>query len=176
MLFFLLLFHQDISSLILISLNLHNLDFLSTTIFSLWIRIRLRIRASVSSFGIKHSSTCLYVCGIVSKKRSWFANYFNYLLTGRMPPKQLVRREPTDNSSSGSDSFDHRPIREHGMTSEPRMVWGSDPYPPTEPLTSPTPPKVQENCKEPRWVLKESFNLSYLVLISSKWNFSWSSL
>ncbi|XP_060722698.1 protein PRRC2C isoform X1 [Tachysurus vachellii] len=69
---------------------------------------------------------------------------------GRMPPKQLVRREPTDNSSSGSDSFDHRPIREHGMTSEPRMVWGSDPYPQSEPLTSATPPKVQENCKEPR--------------------------
>ncbi|XP_046691688.1 protein PRRC2C isoform X1 [Silurus meridionalis] len=69
---------------------------------------------------------------------------------GRMPPKQMVCREPTDNSSSGSDSFDHRPIREHGITSEPRMVWGSDPYPQTEPLTSATPPKVQENCKEPR--------------------------
>lgn len=64
-----------------------------------------------------------------------------------MPSKQLVRREPTD-SSSGSDSFDHRPIREHGMTSEPRMVWGSDPYPQSEP--SATPAKVQENCKEPR--------------------------
>uniref|UniRef100_A0A672Q0D5 Proline rich coiled-coil 2C n=1 Tax=Sinocyclocheilus grahami TaxID=75366 RepID=A0A672Q0D5_SINGR len=57
---------------------------------------------------------------------------------GRMPPKQLVRREPTDNSSSGSDTFDHltRPIREHRVPSEPRMVWGSDPYPSTEPLPS----------------------------------------
>ncbi|TSK58146.1 Protein PRRC2C [Bagarius yarrelli] len=69
---------------------------------------------------------------------------------GRMPPKQLVRREPTDNSSSGSDSFDHRPIRDHGMTSEPRLVWGSDPYPQSEPLTSTATSKVQENCKEPR--------------------------
>ncbi|XP_062858216.1 protein PRRC2C [Trichomycterus rosablanca] len=71
---------------------------------------------------------------------------------GRLPPKQLVRREPTDNSSSGSDSFDHltRPIREHGIPSEPRMVWGSDPYPQTEPLPSVTPPKAQEDCKEPR--------------------------
>uniref|UniRef100_A0A673MYE5 Protein PRRC2C-like n=1 Tax=Sinocyclocheilus rhinocerous TaxID=307959 RepID=A0A673MYE5_9TELE len=57
---------------------------------------------------------------------------------GRMPPKQLVRREPSDNSSSGSDTFDHltRPIREHGVPNEPRMVWGSDPYPSTEPLPS----------------------------------------
>uniref|UniRef100_A0A8C1PRE7 Proline-rich coiled-coil 2C n=1 Tax=Cyprinus carpio TaxID=7962 RepID=A0A8C1PRE7_CYPCA len=57
---------------------------------------------------------------------------------GRMPPKQLVRREPTDNSSSGSDTFDHltRPIREHRVPSEPRMVWGSDPYPSTEPSSA----------------------------------------
>lgn len=98
---------------------------------------------------VKHSCTCLYICfkETVILQQSLFLNFF---LTGRMPPKQLVRREPTDNSSSGSDSFDHRPIREHGMTTEPRMVWGSDPYPQSEPLTSATPPKVQENCKEPR--------------------------
>ncbi|XP_051511184.1 protein PRRC2C-like isoform X2 [Myxocyprinus asiaticus] len=71
---------------------------------------------------------------------------------GRMPPKQLIRREPTDNSSSGSDSFDHlsRPIREHRVPSEPRMVWGSDPYPQTEPLTSSTITKGREDGKEPR--------------------------
>ncbi|KAL7888098.1 hypothetical protein AOLI_G00030720 [Acnodon oligacanthus] len=71
---------------------------------------------------------------------------------GRMPPKQLVRREPTDNSSSASDSFDHltRPVREHGMPNDPRMVWGSDPYPSNEPLPSATPPKCREDCKEPR--------------------------
>lgn len=81
-----------------------------------------------------------------------FSQHFFIALSGRLPPKQLVRREPTDNSSSGSDSIDHltRPIREHGISSEPRMVWGSDPYPQTEPLRAVTPPKVQEDLKEPR--------------------------
>uniref|UniRef100_A0A671MEQ2 Protein PRRC2C-like n=1 Tax=Sinocyclocheilus anshuiensis TaxID=1608454 RepID=A0A671MEQ2_9TELE len=71
---------------------------------------------------------------------------------GRMPPKQLVRREPTDNSSSGSDTFDHltRPIREHRVPSEPRMVWGSDPYPSTEPLPSSATIKGREDGKETR--------------------------
>ncbi|KAM9848726.1 protein PRRC2C [Aulostomus maculatus] len=71
---------------------------------------------------------------------------------GRMPPKQIARREPGDNSSSSSDSFDHltRPIREHGLPSDSRMVWGSDPYPPSEPLPSVTPPKGRDDNKEPR--------------------------
>ncbi|XP_030626190.1 LOW QUALITY PROTEIN: protein PRRC2C [Chanos chanos] len=71
---------------------------------------------------------------------------------GRMPAKQLVRREATDNSSSGSDSFDHltRPGRDHGIPGEPRMVWGSEPYPQTEPLPAATPPKGQDEGKEPR--------------------------
>ncbi|XP_019752074.1 protein PRRC2C isoform X2 [Hippocampus comes] len=71
---------------------------------------------------------------------------------GRMPPKQIARREPGDNSSSSSDSFDHltRPIREHGLPPDSRMVWGSDPYPPSEPLPSVTPPKGRDESKEPR--------------------------
>ncbi|XP_028301264.1 protein PRRC2C isoform X2 [Gouania willdenowi] len=71
---------------------------------------------------------------------------------GRMPPKQIVRREPGDNSSSSSDSFDHlsRPIRDHGLPSDSRMVWGSDPYPQTEPLPSVTPPKGRDDSKEQR--------------------------
>ncbi|KAM7410300.1 hypothetical protein PAMA_001644 [Pampus argenteus] len=70
---------------------------------------------------------------------------------GRMP-KQIVRREPGDNSSSSSDSFDHltRPIRDHGLPSDSRMVWGSDPYPQSEPLPSVTPPKGRDDNKEPR--------------------------
>ncbi|KAJ3599916.1 hypothetical protein NHX12_033870 [Muraenolepis orangiensis] len=46
----------------------------------------------------------------------------------RLAPKQIVHREPGDNSSSSSDSFDHltRPIRDHGLASEPHMVWGLD--------------------------------------------------
>ncbi|XP_028258879.1 protein PRRC2C isoform X2 [Parambassis ranga] len=71
---------------------------------------------------------------------------------GRMPPKQIVRREPGDNSSSSSDSFDHlsRPIRDHGLPSDSRMVWGSDPYPQSEPLPSVTPPKGRDDNKEQR--------------------------
>lgn len=71
---------------------------------------------------------------------------------GRMPPKQIVRREPGDNSSSSSDSFDHltRPIRDHGLPSDSRMVWGSDAYPQSEPLPSVTPPKGRDENKEPR--------------------------
>nr|XP_061834231.1 protein PRRC2C isoform X1 [Nerophis lumbriciformis] len=71
---------------------------------------------------------------------------------GRMPPKQIARREPGDNSSSSSDSFDHlaRPIRDHGLPSDSRMVWGPDPYSPSEPLPPVTPPKVRDDIKEPR--------------------------
>ncbi|KAM6921826.1 LOW QUALITY PROTEIN: protein PRRC2C [Xenentodon cancila] len=71
---------------------------------------------------------------------------------GRMPSKQIVRRDPGDNSSSSSDSFDHltRPIRDHGLTSDSRMVWGSDPYPQSEPLPSVTPPKGRDENKEQR--------------------------
>ncbi|KAM4575620.1 protein PRRC2C isoform 1-T1 [Fundulus diaphanus] len=71
---------------------------------------------------------------------------------GRMPPKQIVRREPGDNSSSSSDSFDHlsRPVRDHGFPSDSRMVWGPDPYPQSEPLPSVTPPKGRDDNKEQR--------------------------
>lgn len=71
---------------------------------------------------------------------------------GRIPSKQIVRREPADNSSSSSDSFDllTRPVRDHGLHSDSRMVWGSDPYPQTEPLPSVTPPKGRDDNKEPR--------------------------
>ncbi|KAM6963234.1 protein PRRC2C [Aplochiton taeniatus] len=71
---------------------------------------------------------------------------------GRLPPKPTVgRREPGDNSSSSSDSFDHltRPLRDHSLPSEPHMVWGSEPYPQSEPLPSVTPPKGRDD-KEPR--------------------------
>ncbi|XP_047231919.1 protein PRRC2C isoform X3 [Girardinichthys multiradiatus] len=71
---------------------------------------------------------------------------------GRIPQKQIVRREPGDNSSSSSDSFDHlsRPVRDHGFPSDSRMVWGSDPYPQSEPLPSVTPPKGRDDNKEQR--------------------------
>ncbi|XP_015253474.1 PREDICTED: protein PRRC2C isoform X1 [Cyprinodon variegatus] len=69
---------------------------------------------------------------------------------GRMPQKQIVRREPGDNSSSSSDSFDHlsRPVRDHGFPTDSRMVWGTDPYPQSEPLPSATPPKREDNKEQ----------------------------
>ncbi|XP_068599150.1 protein PRRC2C [Brachionichthys hirsutus] len=71
---------------------------------------------------------------------------------GRMPPKQIVRRDPGDNSSSSSDSFDQlsRPIRDHGLPSDSRVVWGSDPYSQSEPLPAVTPPKGRDDNKETR--------------------------
>lgn len=78
---------------------------------------------------------------------------FVFLFSGRMPPKQIVRREPGDNSSSSSDSFDHltRPIRDHGLPSDSRMVWGSEPYPQSESVSSVTAPKGRDDNKEPRY-------------------------
>ncbi|XP_059923988.1 protein PRRC2C isoform X3 [Gadus macrocephalus] len=69
---------------------------------------------------------------------------------GRMAPKQ--RREPGDQSSSSLDSFDHLtlPSRDHGLASEPCMVWGSDAYAQSEPFPSVTPSKGREDCKESR--------------------------
>uniref|UniRef100_A0A1A8J888 Proline-rich coiled-coil 2C n=1 Tax=Nothobranchius kuhntae TaxID=321403 RepID=A0A1A8J888_NOTKU len=71
---------------------------------------------------------------------------------GRMPPKQIVRREAGDNSSSSSDSFDHlsRPVRDHGLPSDSRMVWGSEPYPQSETLRTVTPPKGRDDHQEQR--------------------------
>ncbi|KAM9831336.1 LOW QUALITY PROTEIN: protein PRRC2C [Neosynchiropus ocellatus] len=68
---------------------------------------------------------------------------------GRMPPKQIARREQGDHSSSSSDSFDHltRPIRDHGLP-DSRMVWGSDPYQQAE--TLPPVAKIRDDIKEPR--------------------------
>lgn len=91
----------------------------------------------------------MLLCGV------FFVFFFKVHLlstSGRMPPKQIVRREPGDNSSSSSDSFDHltRPVRDHGLASDSRMVWGSDPYPQSEPLPSVTPPKGRDDNKEQR--------------------------
>lgn len=67
--------------------------------------------------------------------------------TGIMPPKPLMRREQLEGSAAGSDSFEHmaRSAREHSVPlSEPRMMWGSDPYPHAESQQSTSPPKVLE--------------------------------
>lgn len=67
--------------------------------------------------------------------------------TGIMPPKPLMRREQLEGSAAGSDSFEHmaRSAREHSVPlSEPRMMWGSEPYPHAESQQSTSPPKVLE--------------------------------
>ncbi|XP_041133967.1 protein PRRC2C-like isoform X3 [Polyodon spathula] len=72
---------------------------------------------------------------------------------GRMPHKQLLRRDQVEIAGSGSESFDHlaRPVKDHGLPSESRVVWGSEPYPQTEPQSAATPPKVPDDPKEPRF-------------------------
>lgn len=68
-------------------------------------------------------------------------------ITGIMPPKPLMRRDQIEGSAASSDSFEHiaRSAREHAVPlSEPRMMWGSDPYPHAEPQQASSPPKVLE--------------------------------
>ncbi|XP_019357460.1 PREDICTED: protein PRRC2C isoform X3 [Gavialis gangeticus] len=72
---------------------------------------------------------------------------------GIMPPKPLMRRDQMEGSGTSSDSFEHivRSAREHGVSlSEPRMMWGSDPYPHAEPQQPSTPPKVLEEPEDLR--------------------------
>lgn len=68
-------------------------------------------------------------------------------VTGIMPPKPLMRRDQLEGSATSSDSFEHiaRSAREHAVPlSEPRIMWGSDPYPHAEPQQASSPPKVLE--------------------------------
>ncbi|KAG9483210.1 protein PRRC2C isoform X2 [Eleutherodactylus coqui] len=51
---------------------------------------------------------------------------------GIIPTKPLMRREQIEPSSSGSEPYEHmtRSVRDHGVPiSEPRMMWGAEPYP-----------------------------------------------
>ncbi|XP_015279331.1 PREDICTED: protein PRRC2C [Gekko japonicus] len=72
---------------------------------------------------------------------------------GIIPPKPLLRRDQMEGAGTGSDSFDHisRSAREHAMPlSESRIMWGSDPYPHTEPQQATTPPKMAEETEDLR--------------------------
>ncbi|XP_043942694.1 protein PRRC2C [Protopterus annectens] len=72
---------------------------------------------------------------------------------GLMPPKQLLRRDQMESSGSATDNFDHlaRPVQEHGMPlTEPRMMWGSEPYPHLEPQQAASPPRVSEEPEDLR--------------------------
>ncbi|XP_058516646.1 protein PRRC2C isoform X4 [Ochotona princeps] len=55
---------------------------------------------------------------------------------GMIPPKPLMRRDQMEGSANNSESFEHmaRSPRDHATSlSEPRVMWGSEPYPQAEP-------------------------------------------
>ncbi|XP_028613469.1 protein PRRC2C isoform X6 [Grammomys surdaster] len=65
---------------------------------------------------------------------------------GMIPPKPLIRRDQMEGSPNTSESFEHiaRSARDHGISlSEPRMMWGSDPYH-AEPQQAATPKSAEE--------------------------------
>ncbi|KAG8555855.1 hypothetical protein GDO81_017841 [Engystomops pustulosus] len=65
---------------------------------------------------------------------------------GMIPTKPLMRREQIEPSSSASEPYEHmaRSVRDHGVPiSEPRMMWGAEPYP------HPDSPQVPSSTKEP---------------------------
>ncbi|XP_016044639.2 protein PRRC2C isoform X3 [Erinaceus europaeus] len=67
---------------------------------------------------------------------------------GMIPPKPLMRRDQMEGSANSSESFEHiaRSTREHTISvSEPRLMWGSDPYPHNEPQQASTPKAAEES-------------------------------
>uniref|UniRef100_A0A8C4MJU3 Proline rich coiled-coil 2C n=1 Tax=Equus asinus asinus TaxID=83772 RepID=A0A8C4MJU3_EQUAS len=67
---------------------------------------------------------------------------------GMITPKPLMRRDQMEGSPNSSESFEHiaRTARDHAVSlSEPRMMWGSDPYPHTEPQQATTPKATEES-------------------------------
>ncbi|KAM7053521.1 protein PRRC2C isoform 5-T5 [Molossus nigricans] len=74
---------------------------------------------------------------------------------GMIPPKPLMRRDQMEGSANSSESFEHiaRSARDHAVSlSEPRIMWGSEPYPHSEPQQA-TAPKTAE---EPEGVRAEA--------------------
>ncbi|KAM3914368.1 protein PRRC2C isoform 2-T2 [Leptodactylus fuscus] len=64
---------------------------------------------------------------------------------GMIPTKPLMRREQIEPSTSSSEPYEHmaRSVRDHGVPiSEPRMMWGAEPYP------HPDSPQVSSSTKE----------------------------
>ncbi|XP_068096005.1 protein PRRC2C isoform X3 [Hyperolius riggenbachi] len=64
---------------------------------------------------------------------------------GMIPTKPMMRREQMDATATASEPYDHmaRSVRDHGVAiSEPRMMWGAEPYP------HPDTPQVASSAKE----------------------------
>ncbi|XP_063095945.1 protein PRRC2C isoform X6 [Cavia porcellus] len=71
---------------------------------------------------------------------------------GMIPPKPLMRRDQMEGSPNNSESFEHiaRSARDHAVSlPEPRMMWGSDPYPHAEPQPT-AEPKTNEESDDVR--------------------------
>ncbi|KAM4641420.1 protein PRRC2C [Discoglossus pictus] len=66
---------------------------------------------------------------------------------GMMPAKPLMRRDQIEGPTAASEPFEHmaRSVREHGVPlSEPRLMWGAEPYPHQEPQQVAAAPKAPE--------------------------------
>uniref|UniRef100_A0A8C9PWX8 Proline rich coiled-coil 2C n=1 Tax=Spermophilus dauricus TaxID=99837 RepID=A0A8C9PWX8_SPEDA len=67
---------------------------------------------------------------------------------GMIPPKPLMRRDQMEGSPNSSESFEHiaRSARDHAISlPEPRVMWGSDPYPHAEHQQAATPKAAEES-------------------------------
>ncbi|XP_075038568.1 protein PRRC2C isoform X3 [Mixophyes fleayi] len=65
---------------------------------------------------------------------------------GMIPPKPLMRREQMEASTTAPEPYEHmaRSVRDHGVPiSEPRMMWGAEPYPHQDTT------QVSSSAKEP---------------------------
>ncbi|XP_075472871.1 protein PRRC2C isoform X3 [Ascaphus truei] len=72
---------------------------------------------------------------------------------GMIPAKPLMRRDQMEGPAAGSEPFEHiaRSVRDHGVPlSEPRMMWGADPYPHPEPQQVAAAPKAVEETEDYR--------------------------
>ncbi|KAJ7332814.1 hypothetical protein JRQ81_014994 [Phrynocephalus forsythii] len=72
---------------------------------------------------------------------------------GMIPSKPLLRRDQMEGTGAVSDSFENvtRSAREHGVPlSEPRIIWGSEPYSSTDTQQARTPPKILEESEDIR--------------------------
>ncbi|XP_048214253.1 protein PRRC2C isoform X9 [Perognathus longimembris pacificus] len=87
---------------------------------------------------------------------------------GMIPTKPLMRRDQMEGSPNSSESFEHiaRSARDHAISlSEPRMMWGSEPYPHAEPqqATTPKAPEEPEDTRPETALEQEQISAAYPV-------------
>ncbi|XP_053324554.1 protein PRRC2C isoform X2 [Spea bombifrons] len=72
---------------------------------------------------------------------------------GMMATKPMMRREPIDGPSAASEPYEHvaRPVRDHAVPlSEPRMMWGAEPYTHPDSQQLAAAPKAPEETEDYR--------------------------